>query len=124
MDQGQSDEMIDSYIARDHSLAGFDRSNFTPDVYKYEAPSSGHIVGGFSVADCPDEGLLSWSTVAASFFDNGYHTATGSGWRPSSSAAQVHLGIGSVLRWLSVHSTLLTEGIRAMQQSFEKHSSR
>lgn len=69
--------MIDSYIARDRSLVGFGRPGVEPFVGKYETAESGHSVGGFAVADCPDAGLTSWSTVGASFIDTGYRTAAG-----------------------------------------------
>lgn len=68
--------MIDSYIARDRSLTTFGRPGTDPFVGKYESAESGHSVGGFSVADCPDHGLTSWSTVGASFNDTGYRTAS------------------------------------------------
>jgi hypothetical protein len=69
--------VINSSIARDRSLAGFARPDVDPFVGRYETRESGHVVGGFSVPDCPDAGLTSWSTVAASFFDTGYRTARG-----------------------------------------------
>lgn len=69
--------MIDSLLARDQSLAGFGRPGVEPVIGRYETAESGHSVGAFSVADCPDQGLTSWSTVGASFIDAGYRTAEG-----------------------------------------------
>ncbi|OZD55568.1 hypothetical protein CH252_06855 [Rhodococcus sp. 06-1477-1B] len=69
--------MIDSYIARDRSLVGFGRPGLEPFIGKYQTAESGHSVGGFAVADCPDGGLTSWSTVGASFIDTEYRTAAG-----------------------------------------------
>jgi len=69
--------VVDDYAALANSLAGFGRTGLDPNVGTYSTAESGHRVGGFSVADCPDEGLTSWSTVGTNRIDTGYRTASG-----------------------------------------------
>lgn len=66
--------MIDSYEVVSRVAAGFGVAS-TPTPMTRATEDGAKSIGMVEVPDCPEPGVTSWATVAASFFPSGYRTS-------------------------------------------------